>query len=148
MDFNSSALVAAWGSLPKEPAIAYYGEDSLIEGIKVSISEYQAFTEMEKLDALNTLVDSKHCLVIAPATCGTYVPISQMATEELVFSALLKPRNESASIIDSEIRPVFEELVTLLKDPEPAVSAQALDDILPLSLALTQVLRMKAKEPL
>ena len=93
MDFNSSALVAAWGSLPKEPAIAYYGDDSLIEGIKVSISEYQAFTEMEKLDALNTLVDSKHCLVIAPATCGTYVPISQMATEELVFSVLLKPRN-------------------------------------------------------
>ena len=34
MDFNSSALVAAWGSLPREPAIAYYGQDSLLEGIK------------------------------------------------------------------------------------------------------------------
>ena len=143
MDFNSSALVAAWGSLPREPAIAYYGEDSLIEGIKVCISEYQAFTEIEKLDALNTLVDSKHCLVIAPATCGTYVPISQMATEELVFSALLKPRNESASIIDSEIRPVFEELVTLLKDPEPAVSAQALDDIQ--DMVMDQTLRQISK---
>ena len=143
MDFNSSALVAAWGSLPREPAIAYYGEDSLIQGVKVCISEYLAFTESERLDALNTMVDSKHCLVIAPATCGSYVPISQMATEELIFSALLKPRNESSSIIDSEIRPVFDELVTLLKDPEPAVSAQALEDIQ--DMVMDQTLRQISK---
>ena len=94
----------------------------MIEGIKVCISEYRAFTESEKLDALNTMVDSKHCLVIAPATCGSYVPISQMPTEELIFLALLKPRNESAPISDSEIRPVFDDLVSLLKDPDVAVS--------------------------
>ena len=143
MDINSSALVAAWGSLPREPAIAYYGEDSLVEGIKITIAEYRAFTEMEKLDALNTLVDSKHCLVIAPATCGSYVPVSQMATEDLIFSALLKPRNEPACLIDSEIRPVFEELVTLIKDPEPAVSAQALEDIQ--DMVMDQTLRQISK---
>ena len=143
MDINSSALVASWGSLPREPAIAYYGEDSLVEGIKITIAEYRAFTEIEKLDALNTLVDSKHCLVIAPATCGSYVPVSQMATEELIFSALLKPRNEPACLIDSDIRPVFEELVTLIKDPEPAVSAQALEDIQ--DMVMDQTLRQISK---
>ena len=124
-----SSLVAAWSALPKEPAIAYNGQDSLLEGKKISISEYKGFTEHERLDALNNMVDRKHCFDIAPATCGSYVPISQMPTEELVFSALFKPRNESAPIIDAEIWPVFDELVTLLKDPEAVVSAQALEDI-------------------
>ena len=89
--------------------------------------EFRAYTEEERLDALNILVVSKHCLVVAPSTCGSFVPISQMSTEDLIFSALFKPRNKSAPIIDTETRPVFDELVTLLKDPEAAVSAQALE---------------------
>ena len=104
MDMNSSSLVAAWSALPKEPVIAYYGQDSLLEGIKISISEYKAFTEDEKLDALNTMVGSKHCLVIAPATCGSYVPISQMPTKELIFQPFSSH--------------YFDGLVTLLKDHE------------------------------
>ena len=75
------------------------------------------------------MIESKHSLVIAPSTCGSFVPISQMATDELLFSATFEPKIESCPIIDSEISPVFDELASLLKDPEPSVSAQALEDI-------------------
>ena len=52
-----------------------------------------------------------------------------MATDERLFSSTFKPKIESCPFIESEIRPVFDELASLLKDPEPSVSAQALEDI-------------------
>jgi hypothetical protein len=127
MNANSSALISAWDALPGDPAIAYFGEPIMLRGTKVTLSEYQAFTEDEKLEALNNLIGSKHCLLIAPSTCNTYVPISQMETDQLILSAKTKARNEVSAIIDEEIMPVFDEMVTLLNDPDPA--AQALEDV-------------------
>ena len=56
---KSSSLIEGWSALPKDNAIAYYGEENLLEGILVSILEFRAYTEEERLDALNILVDSK-----------------------------------------------------------------------------------------
>ena len=39
---KASALIEGWSTLPKENAIAYYGEENLLEGIKVSILELRA----------------------------------------------------------------------------------------------------------
>jgi len=143
MNTNSSALISAWDALPGEPAIAYYGEETMLRGTKVDMSEYKAFTEEEKLDALNNLIGSKHCLVIAPSDCNTFVPISQMDTQALILSAKTKARTETSAIIDAEILPVFEELVSLLKDPEPSVSAQALESIQ--DMIFDQTLRQLSK---
>ena len=101
----------------------------MLRGTKVLLSEFQAYTEDEKLEALNNLIGSKHCLVLAPSDCGSFVPVSQMDTDKLIFSAKFKARNETSAIIDDEIMPVFDELVTLLEDVDPAVSAQALEDV-------------------
>jgi len=143
MNINSSALVSAWDALPGDPAIANYGEPILLRGTKVTLSEYQAFTEDEKLEALNNLIGSKHCLVLAPSDCGCFVPISQMDTDKLIFSAKFKARNENSAIIDDEILPVFDELVTLLNDVEASVSAQALEDIQ--DMVFDQTLRKLSK---
>ena len=143
MNTNSSALVSAWDALPGDPAIANYGEPILLRGTKVTLSEYQAFTEDEKLEALNNLIGSKHCLVLAPSDCGCFVPISQMDTDKLIFSAKFKARNENSAIIDDEILPVFDELVTLLNDVEASVSAQALEDIQ--DMVFDQTLRKLSK---
>ena len=140
---ETSALTAAWESLPDEPAIAYYGKDTMLHGKKIDILEYRAFTEKDKLDALNTLVPNKHALVIAPSTSGTFVPISEMSTEDLIFSATLKARTESSAIIDSEIRPVFDELVNLLQDSDSGVAAQALEDLQ--DMVFDQTLRQMSK---
>ena len=61
----------------------------------------------------------------------------------LNFSALFKIRNESSSIIHTEIKPVFDELVSQLKDPEPSVSAQALEDLQ--GMVFDQTLRQLSK---
>ena len=97
MNANSSALISAWDALPGDPAIAYFRAPIMLRGTKVTLSEYQAFTEDEKLEALNNLIGSKHCLVIAPSDCGTFVPISQMETDKLIFSAKFKARNETSA---------------------------------------------------
>jgi len=143
MNTNSAALISAWDALPGDPAIANYGEPILLRGTKVTLSEYQAFTEDEKLEALNNLIGSKHCLVLAPSDCGSFVPISQMDTEKLIFSAKFKARNENSAIIDDDIMPVFDELVTLLKDVDPSVSAQALEDVQ--DMVFDQTLRKLSK---
>ena len=129
MNANSSALISAWDALPGDPAIANFGQPIMLRGTKVLLSEFQAYTEDEKLEALNNLIGSKHCLVLAPSDCGSFVPVSQMDTDKLIFSAKFKARNETSAIIDDEIMPVFDELVTLLEDVDPAVSAQALEDV-------------------
>ena len=46
-----------------------------------------------------------------------------MVTDDLIFSATLKARTEASAIIDTDTRPVFDELVTLLKDSDKAVAA-------------------------
>ena len=88
-----------------------------------------ALTENERLEALNNLIASKHSLVIIPSSCGSFVPISQMATDDLLYSATFKPKIESSPIIDEDIKPIFDELASLLQVPEPGVSAQALEDV-------------------
>ena len=140
---NTSSLLQAWSSLPKEHAIAYFGEENLLFGAKITISEYRAFTEDERLEALNNVIESKHSLVIAPSSCGSFVPVSQMSTEELLFSATFKPKIESCPIIDKDMRPVFDEIASLLKDPEASVSAQALDDLQ--DMVMDQTLRQISK---
>ena len=75
------------------------------------------------------MVPNTHALVLAPSTTGTFVPKGEMSTEALVFSATLKARTENCPIIDSEMRPVFDEMVTLLQDSDPTSAAQALDDM-------------------
>ena len=75
------------------------------------------------------MVPNKHSLVISPSTTGSFVPISEMATDDLMFSAPLKARTESSAFDDSEIRPFFDELVTLLKDSDSSVAAQILEDL-------------------
>jgi len=129
MEMKSSSLLQVWSALPRESAIAYFGEENLLFGARIQISDFRAFTEDERLEALNNVIQSKHSLVIAPSTCGSFVPVSQMATDELIFSATFKPKIESCPIIDKEIKPVFDELTSLLQDSDPAVSAQALEDI-------------------
>ena len=143
MNTNSSALVSAWDALPGDPAIANYGEPILLRGTKVTLSEFQAFTEDEKLEALNNLIGNKHCLVLAPSDCGSFVPVSQMDTDKLIFSAKYKARNECSAIIDDDIMPVFDELVTLLNDVDPSVSAQALEDVQ--DMVFDQTLRKLSK---
>ena len=140
---KSSSLLQAWAALPREPAIAYFGEENLLFGARIAISDFRAFTEDERLEALNNVIQSKHSLVIAPSTCGSFVPVSQMSTDELIFSATFKPKIESCPIIDKEIKPVFDELTSLLQDPEPAVSAQALEDIQ--DMVMDQSLRQISK---
>ena len=66
-----------------------------------------------------------------------------MSTEALIFSATLKARTESCAIIDSEIRHVFDELVTLLEDSDSGVAAQALEDLQ--DMVFDQTLRQMSK---
>ena len=146
MNTNSASLISAWDALQGEPAVAHDGELVVHRGTKVLMSEYQAFTEDEKLETLNNLIGSKHCLVIAPSTCNTYVPISQMETDQLILSAKTKARNEVSAIIDEEIMPVFDEMVTLLNDPDPATAAQALEDVQ--DMIFDQTLRKLSKNHL
>jgi len=73
IDMSSSALIQAWNTLPEDTCIANYGGDLLLKGKRVAISHFGAYTEEEKLEALNNLISSKHCLVIAPSACGTFV---------------------------------------------------------------------------
>ena len=140
---ESSSLAAAWGALPDEPAILYYGKDLMTTGKKIDILDYKAFTEGDKLDALNSLVPNKHALVLAPSSTGSFVPVSEMATDALIFSATLKARTESSAIIDSEIRPVFDELVNLLQDSDSGVAAQALEELQ--DMVFDQTLRQMSK---
>jgi len=140
---ETSSLVAAWESLPEDPAIAYFGQDTMLRGRRIDILDYKGFTEQEKLDALNSLVPNKHALVLAPSTTGSFVPISEMSTEALIFSATLKARTESCAIIDSEIRPVFDELVSLLEDSDSGVAAQALENLQ--DMVFDQTMRQMSK---
>ena len=117
---ESSSLVAAWQSLPDDPAIAYYGGDLMVRGKILDILEYMAFTEQEKLDALNHIVLNKHALVLALSTTGV------------------------CPIIDSEIRPLFDEIVTLLQDSNPGIAAKALENLQ--DMVLYQTLREISKE--
>ena len=97
----------------------------MLRGEELIFFGYKAFTEQEKLDALNSVIPNKHLLVLAPSSTGVYVPIqiSEMVTDDLIFSATLKARTEASAIIDTDTRPVFDELVTLLKDSDKAVAA-------------------------
>ena len=126
---SSLDLNSAWESLPEDPCVAYFGGDVSLRSKRIVISHFSTFTEAEKLDALRNLVPNKHCLVIAPSTCGSYVPVSQMAPEDLVFSATSKANTEPHPIIDADLLPVFKELETLLTDADPAVAAQALENM-------------------
>ena len=120
---SSLPLIAAWDALLEEPCSANFGGNLVLSGKKVDLSHYRAFTEMERLDGLNYLVSSKEYLVIAPSVGGSYVPITRMTPEELIFAATTKAKLKSFSIIDAAILPVFEELVSLLKDVDPAVAS-------------------------
>ena len=44
--------MGAWSALPKEPAIAYYGQDSLLEGIKISTVRVQIFISTVRVQIL------------------------------------------------------------------------------------------------
>ena len=85
----------------------------MLSGKKVNLSHYRAYTETERLDGLNYLVSSKEYLVIAPSVGGSYVPITQVTPDELILAATTKAKIESFPMIDAEILPVFEELVSL-----------------------------------
>ena len=129
MNMKSSELISAWDGLPEDPCIAYYGGDLVIRGRRIDLSHFKQYTETERLDALITLIQSKDYLVIAPSTCGSYVPISQMEPDSLIAAATYKAKMESLAIIDPEILPVFTELASLLTDPEPSTASQALEDL-------------------
>jgi len=124
---KSSELISAWDSLPEDLCIANYGVDLVLRGKRLDLSHFKGFTEMERLDALNYLISGKDYLVIAPTSSGSFVPISQMSPEDLVISATFKAKMESFAIIDDEILPVFNELVSLFNDPDPESAAQALE---------------------
>jgi len=129
MNMKSSELISAWDGLPEDPCIAYYGGDLVIRGRRIDLSHFKQYTETERLDALNTLIQSKDYLVIAPSACGSYVPISQMEPDSLIAAATHKAKMESLAIIDPEILPVFTELASLLTDPDPSTASQALEDL-------------------
>ena len=47
----------------------------MLRGEELIFFGYKAFTEQEKLDALNSVIPNKHSLVLAPSSTGVYVPI-------------------------------------------------------------------------
>ena len=126
---NSQDLNSVWEGLPEDPCVAYFGWDIALRGKRIVISHYSTFTETEKLEALKNLIPNKHCLVIAPSSCGSYVPVSQMAPEDLILAATKKANIEPSPIIDGDLLPVFKEFETLLTDVDPSVAAQALEEM-------------------
>ena len=140
---KTSELISAWDGLPEDPCIAYYGGDLVIRGRRIDLSHFKQFTETERLDALNSLIQSKDYLVISPSTCGSYVPITQMEPGLLIAAATDKAKMESSPIIDSEFFPVFSELASLLTDPDPSTASQALEDLQ--DMVFDQTLRKLSK---
>ena len=126
---NSQDLNSVWEGLPEDPCVAYFGGDIALRGKRIVISHYSTYTETEKLEALKNLIPNKHCLVIAPSSCGSYVPVSQMAPEDLILAATKKANIEPSPIIDGDLLPVFREFETLLTDVDPSVAAQALEEL-------------------
>ena len=143
MNMKTSELISAWDGLPEDPCIAYYGGDLVIRGRRIDLSHFKQFTETERLDALNSLIQSKDYLVISPSTCGSYVPITQMEPGLLIAAATDKAKMESSPIIDSEFFPVFSELASLLTDPDPSTASQALEDLQ--DMVFDQTLRKLSK---
>ena len=126
---NSQDLNSVWEGLPEDPCVAYFGGDIALRGKRIAISHFSTYTETEKLEALKNLIPNKHCLVIAPSSCGSYVPVSQMAPEDLILAATKKANIEPSAIIGGDLLPVFREFETLLTDVDPSVAAQALEEL-------------------
>ena len=143
MNMKTSELVSAWDGLPEDPCIAYFGGDLVIRGRRIDLSHFRQYTESERLDALNSLVSGKDYLVIAPSACGSFVPISQMEPDLLIAAATSKAKMESLPIIDAEILPVFNELISLMTDSDPLVASQALEDLQ--DMVFDQTLRKLSK---
>ena len=83
---ESSLLVTAWESLPKDNDIAYDGENTLLRGRRIDILEHKAFREQEKLDDVNSVVPNTHALILVPCTTGSFVHTSEMSTGAYIFS--------------------------------------------------------------
>ena len=77
------------------------------------------------------------------ASLGNETPSLVFETPGRAGISRVKARNENSAIIDDDIMPVFDELVTLLKDVDPSVSAQALEDVQ--DMVFDQTLRKLSK---
>ena len=64
-------LRQAWDALPDVPLIPNYGEDLVVWGKKVEIAHYSKYNSLDILEALQTLIPSKHSLVLIPSFGGT-----------------------------------------------------------------------------
>ena len=123
-------LRQAWDALPDVPLIPNYGEDSVVWGKKVEIAHYSKYNSLDILEALQTLIPSKHSLVLIPSFGGTPVFIPQMTKEALRSSACLSSKMETSAIIDGEFLEGFEVLSNRMdhEDQGEAMDAREMAD--------------------
>ena len=123
-------LRQAWDALPDVPLIPNYGEDLVVWGKKVEIAHYSKYNSLDILEALQTLIPSKHSLVLIPSFGGTPVFIPQMTKEALRSSACLSSKMESSTIIDGEFLEAFEVLSNRMdhEDQGEAMDAREMAD--------------------
>ena len=124
---DSLALRQAWLALPDVPCIPDFGVDSILMVKKVQISQYGAWSQLLIHEALVGLIPSKHCVVLAPSVGGVPVPITQMSMDSLYVAATSQPKMETSAVIDSEFRLAFDNVMVRGRDPDSAVSMDAME---------------------
>ena len=129
-DLVLPSLRQAWDALPDVPLIPNYGEDLVVFGKKVEIAHYSKYNSSDILEALQTLIPSKHSLVLIPSFGGTPVFIPQMTKEALRSSACLSSKMETSAIIDGEFLEGFEVLSNRMdhEDQGEAMDAREMAD--------------------
>ena len=118
-------LRQAWDALPDVPLIPNYGEDLVVFGKKVEIAHYSKYNSLDILEALQTLIPSKHSLVMVPSFGGTPVFLPQMAKEVFKNSATFSSKMETSAIIDGEFLQAFESLCTRMDHEEAGEAMDA-----------------------
>ena len=126
---DSLALRQAWLALPDVPCIPDFGVDSVLMVKKVQISQYGAWSQLLIHEALVGLIPSKHCVVLAPSVGGVPVPITQMSMDALFVAATSQPKMETSAVIDSEFRLAFDNIMVRGRDPDNAVSLDAMEHL-------------------
>jgi len=120
-----SSLRQAWDAQPDVPFIPNYGEDSVVWGKKIEMSQYSTYNSLDILEALQSLITSKDTLVLIPSFGGTMVSIPQMAKESLKISATQNSKMESSPIIDGEFVDAFNVLSIRMDHEDPAAALEA-----------------------
>ena len=65
--------------------------------------------------------------MLAPSAGGVPVPITQMSIDELFVAATSQPKMETSAVIDSEFRLAFDNVMMRGRDPDNAVSLDAME---------------------